>query len=65
MSKDQICALIERVSEWPKQAREELFRTMIEIETRHGRICHVDDDERTALEQSEEDVCAGRLASER
>ena len=46
MSKDQIRALLERVSGWLKQAQEELVRAMTEIEARYGRIYLVDDDER-------------------
>ena len=56
MTKHQLKALLERAADWPEEARAELLRTMVQIESNYGGICHVDDDKRDALEQSAEDT---------
>ena len=53
-----------RAAEWPKRAQEELVHSMTEIETRYSHLYHVSEDERLALERSEEDVRSGRFASD-
>jgi len=57
--------LLGRVPTWPKDAQEELIRSMTEIETRYSRVYHIDADERAALNRSAEDVRKGRFATER
>lgn len=49
---------------WPKDAQEELIRSMAEIEARYTAIYHLDDEERAALKRSEQDIQNGRLATE-
>ena len=56
--------VLERVATWPKEAQDELFRSVAEIETRYTDVYHVDDEERAALHQSAEDVRKGRFATD-
>jgi hypothetical protein len=55
---------LERIPAWPKQAQNELVRSMAEIEHRYSEPYHVDDDERAALERSAEDVRKNRFATD-
>ena len=47
---------LQRIPAWPKEAQDELVRSMVEIEHRYSERYHVDDDERAALERSADDV---------
>ena len=55
---------LQRISAWPKEAQDELVRSMAEIEHRYSELYHVDDEERAALERSAEDVRQNRFASD-
>jgi hypothetical protein len=61
---DKLRNLIGRVEKWPQQAREELVRSIAEIETRYGNVYHVSSDERVALDRSAQDVRKARYASD-
>jgi len=56
--------VLERVATWPKEAQDELVRSLAEIETRYTDIYHVNDEDRAALHQSAEDVQRGRFATD-
>jgi hypothetical protein len=56
--------VLERVSTWPKDAQDELVRSVAEIETRYTDVYHVNDEERAALNRSAEDVRKGRFATD-
>jgi hypothetical protein len=56
--------LLGRVEKWPQQARDELVRSITEIEARYGNVYRVSDDERAALDRSAQDVRKGRYASD-
>lgn len=58
-------SLLGRVEKWPQQARNELVRSITEIEKRYGNVYRVSKDERAALDRSAQDVRNGRYASER
>ena len=47
---------LQRIPAWPKEAQDELVRSIAEIEHRYSELYHVDDQERAALERSAEDV---------
>jgi hypothetical protein len=64
MTKDQITALMERAADWSEEAQAELVEAMLQIEAKYGGVYQLDEDERTALERSAEDVRLGRLASD-
>ena len=55
---------LQRIPAWPKEAQDELVRSMAEIEHRYSELYHVDDEERAALERSAEDVRQNRFASD-
>jgi len=56
--------ILERVPTWPKDAQDELVRSIAEIETRYTKVYHLNDDERAALKRSADDVRHGRFASD-
>ena len=56
--------LLSRVENWPKDAQDELARSMTEIQSRYGNIYRVDQDEREALTRSGDDVRNSRFASD-
>jgi predicted nucleic acid-binding Zn-ribbon protein len=64
MTAKSLKQLLERISEWPNEAQEELRRSVTEIETRYSKVYHVNEDEREALNRSAEDVRKGRFASD-
>lgn len=53
-----------RIPTWPKDAQEDLVRSMSEIEARYTKVYHLDDEEREALKRSADDVQHGRFASD-
>ena len=55
---------LQRIPAWPKEAQDELVRSIAEIEHRYSELYHVDHDERAALERSAEDVRQNRFASD-
>jgi hypothetical protein len=57
----QLKGILDRVGSWPKDAQEELIRSVTEIESRYTKVYHLDDDERAALKRSEDDVRHGRF----
>ena len=56
--------LLARIESWPKDAQEELTRSMTEIQSRYSNIYRVNQDEREALTRSADDVRNNRLASD-
>ena len=55
---------LQQIPAWPKQAQDELLRSMVEIERRYSERYHVDDEERAALERSSDDLRNGRFATD-
>jgi hypothetical protein len=64
MMKNRIQELVERASEWPENAQEELMQSMLDIEARYLGVYITDKEERAALKRSAEDVRSGRFASD-
>ena len=56
--------LIERVAVLPKEAQEEIVRSVLEIEQRHTGLYELDDEERVDLLQALEDVKRGDVADD-
>jgi hypothetical protein len=54
---------LDRVPRWPKEAQDELLRSMAEIDTRYSNTYQVNDEERAALERSAEDIRKNRFAT--
>lgn len=63
MKTKELKGILDRVGSWPKDAQEELIRSVTEIESRYKKVYHLDDDERAALKRSEDDVRHGRFAT--
>ena len=64
MKTSELKKYLERIPTWPKQAQDELVRSMAEIEYRYTELYNVDDDERAALERSADDVRNNRFATD-
>jgi len=60
---NDIREIIERVPEWPQQAREELVESMLSIEARYHGVYITTKEDRSALNQSADDVRENRFAS--
>ncbi len=56
--------LLERIDSWPKDAQDELARSMTEIQSRYIKVYRVDQEEREALARSADDVRNNRFASD-
>jgi hypothetical protein len=56
--------ILQRVPKWPKEAQDELVRSVTEIETRYSDVYQVNDEERAALNRSADDVRHRRLATD-
>ena len=64
MKANDLKKYLQRIPAWPKEAQDELVRSMAEIEHRYSELYHVDDQERAALERSAEDVRQNRFAAD-
>lgn len=62
MTKEALAELLMRVSTWPEEAKEELARSIVEIEARHADEDDLSDEDRAALERGLADADAGRFA---
>ncbi len=51
MTKQQMAILLERVETWPQEAQDELIRTPLGIERRHGGMYRLDDEERADIRE--------------
>jgi hypothetical protein len=56
--------LIERVAALPKEAQEEVVRSVLEIEQRHTGVYTLDDEERADILAALEEVKQGAVASD-
>ena len=56
--------LIDRVAALPKDAQEEIVRSVVEIEQRHKGVYTLDDDERADILQALEEMKRGDVASD-
>jgi hypothetical protein len=56
--------LIDRVAALPKEAQEEVVRSVIEIEQRHTGVYHLDEEERADILAALEEVRRGEVATD-
>jgi len=56
--------LIDRVAALPKDAQEEVVRSVVEIEQRHTGVYTLDDDERADVLRALDEIKHGELASD-
>jgi hypothetical protein len=63
METKDLKGFLDRVRRWPKDAQDELVRSMTEIESRYSNVYHLDDNERAALARSADDVRNNRFAT--
>lgn len=55
---------MERAAGWPEEAQAELVEAMLAIETRHGGVYRLSDDERDAVRRGLREFHEGKLASD-
>jgi predicted transcriptional regulator len=56
--------LLERIADWPEEARAELVQSIVDIETKHLGVYKLDPDERAAIERGLEEMRQGKFASD-
>ncbi|MBC7578458.1 MAG: hypothetical protein H7312_14020 [Tardiphaga sp.] len=64
MTKQALAELLEQVSTWSEHAQQELVRSIIKIESRHGAVYRLADEEREAVNLGLADIQAGRIVSD-
>jgi predicted transcriptional regulator len=57
--------ILERIENWPDEARAELLQTIVEIEAKHVGHYRLSDDERAAVRRGLEEMRQGKFASEK
>ena len=62
--KEALENLIERVAALPKEAQEEVVRTVVEIEQRHTGLYQLDDEERADLLEALAEIARGDVADD-
>jgi ParB-like chromosome segregation protein Spo0J len=56
--------LIERVAALPREAQEEVVRSVIEIEQRHAGVYHLDEEERADILEALDEIKRGDVATD-
>jgi predicted transcriptional regulator len=56
--------LLERVSAWPEEAQEELLEHIVAIESKHGGVYRLNDDERASVRRGLEEMRQGKFATD-
>ena len=56
--------MLERVTSWSDEAKEELAHSIVEIESRHANDYELTDEDRAAIERGQADIRAGRIVSD-
>ena len=64
MTKQQIAILLERVETWPKEAQDELIRSALAIERRHGGMYRLDEEERADIRAGVAEIERAEVASD-
>jgi predicted transcriptional regulator len=62
MTRQGLEILLERVSTWPEEARDELARSIADIEAKHLGAYRLSDEERSAVRRGLADMREGRIA---
>jgi hypothetical protein len=63
-TQEKVERLIAQVAALPDEAQAEILQSLVEMRAEQFGIYHLDDDDRTALARSAEDVRLGRFASD-
>jgi predicted transcriptional regulator len=56
--------ILERIADWPEEARAELVQSIVDIEARHLGMYRLSDDERAAVRRGLEEMRQGKFASD-
>jgi predicted transcriptional regulator len=61
---DLIETLLERITDWPKEAQAEVVKAIVDIETKYFGVCKLNAKERVAIERGLEEMRQGKFASD-
>ena len=61
---DLIETLLERITDWPKEAKAEVVKAIVDIETKYFGVHKLNAKERAAIERGLEEMRQGKFASE-
>jgi predicted transcriptional regulator len=64
MTKQQIAILLERAETWSPEAQDELIRSALAIERKHGGVYQLDDEERADILEGLAEIERGEVATE-
>jgi hypothetical protein len=64
MTRQQIAILLERAETWPQEAQDELIRSALAIERKHGGVYRLDDEERVDILEALAEIERGEVASD-
>jgi predicted transcriptional regulator len=64
MTKQQIAILLERAETWSQEAQEELVRSALAIERKHGGLYELDDEELADIREGLAEIERGEIASD-
>jgi predicted transcriptional regulator len=64
MTKQQIAILLERAETWSQEAQDELIRSALEIERKHGDVYQLDDEELADIREGLAEIERGEVASD-
>lgn len=57
-------SVLDRVSSWSEEAREEVIDHIMALEARHSGVYHLSDDERACVRRGLEEARQGKLATD-
>lgn len=63
-TQEKVASLIQQTVDLPEEAQADFVQTLLEMRFQNTGVYQLNDEEREALDRSEEDVRAGRFASE-
>jgi predicted transcriptional regulator len=64
MTKQQIAILLERAETWSQEAQDELIRSALEIERKHGGVYQLNDEELADIREGLAEIERGEVASD-
>jgi predicted transcriptional regulator len=56
--------MLERAADWPHEARAELVKAIVDIETKYFGVYKLNDEERAAIWEAKEQAARGEFASD-
>jgi predicted transcriptional regulator len=61
---DLVEILLDRIADWPKEAKGELVKALVDIETRYFGVYKLSDEEHAAIDETKAQAERGEFASD-